>query len=532
MKSVLMLSIATVLSIFLLSFADIGAQHTSVSTGSLDWPSWGGPNGDFTVNDAGVLRPDRRYALQVVWKKQLGTGYSAIAVRNGLAVTMFSDGTHDYVIGLDAKDGSERWKYKIGPAYLGHYGSQSGPLSTPLLTDRVVIALSPRGSLFALDVDTGQKLWAVDLVTDHQAVAPFWGFTTSPVMHDNLLLVQTGGSKGNAISAFRPASGGLVWSAGSDTVNYQSPRVFRLGDREHLVFQGNHYLFGLAPETGEILWKFAHGGQSGASSTSGHPVAVGEGRYFVKNRGNGGLLIQVQADNETYGVEKVWQTRNIRSTYIYAVHHGGHLFGYNRQILTCIDAESGERSWRSREPGDGLPIVIDGHLVIMTKDGKLAIAQASGEGYTENARLKLFDDIVWSPASFANGRLYARSMSEIACVEIVPEIEASAPAVPLVGMVPDSRFAHFVEQVNRSADKKGLIDPFIAEQKTFPIVEGDSLVHFVYRGQADDVTVTSDLVGRRFDQPMHRIAGTDLFYYSSHLEPDARITYRYTLDLQ
>ena len=189
-----MLRIATFLSIFLLSVADIGAQHTSVSTGSLDWPSWGGPNGDFTVNDAGVLRLDRRYALQVVWKKQLGTGYSAIAVRNGLAVTMFSDNTHDYVIGLDAKDGSERWKYKIGPTYLGHYGSQNGPISTPLLTDRMVIALSPRGSLFALDVDTGQKLWVVGLVVDHQAVAPFLGFTSSPVMHNNLLLVRRGGS--------------------------------------------------------------------------------------------------------------------------------------------------------------------------------------------------------------------------------------------------------------------------------------------------------------------------------------------------
>ena len=31
---------------------------------------------------------------------------------------------------------------------------------------------------------------------------------------------------------------------------------------------------------------------------------------------------------------------------------------------------------------------------------------------------------------------------------------------------------------------------------------------------------------------MHRIEGTDFFYYTSQLDPDARITYHYTVDLQ
>ncbi len=513
-------------------FTDAGAQRGSVPGGTMDWPGWGGPNGNFAVNDAGVLRPGQPYALAVVWKKRLGTGYSAVSVRGGLAVTMFSDGAFDYVIGLDAEDGFERWRHRIGPSYLGHYGSQSGPLSTPLLTDHKVIAVGPRGSLFALDADTGRKLWAVDLVEEFQAVAPFWGFTSSPRMYGNLLVVQTGGSKENAISAFNPESGDVVWSACSDTVNYQSSGTFRLDDREQIVFHGNRYLFGLAPETGETLWTFDHGGQSNAAASSGHPVEVGEGRYFVKNRGNGGLLFRVRADSGTYAAEEVWSTRHIRSTYIYAVTHDGHLFGYNRRILTCVDAEAGARAWRSREPGDGLPIVVDGHLVIITKDGKLAIARASGEGYNESARLELFDDIVWAPASFANGRFYARSMSEVACVDIVPETVAPDPAAPVVGMAPDSRFAHFVEKVNRATDKKRLIDRFISEQETFPVIEGDSLVHFVYRGDADGVALTGDLVGRRFDRLMHQIDGTDLFYYSSHLEPDARITYKYNLNLQ
>lgn len=385
---------------------------------------------------------------------------------------------------MNAEDGSERWKYQIGPAYLGHYGSQSGPLSTPDLTDDKVFALSAQGSLFALDANTGQKLWDVDLVADHQAIIPFWVFTPSLIMHDNRLIVQTGGANGNAVSAFNPASGDLIWSAISDSVNYQSPCLFKFDGRDHLVFLGNTYLSGLSPETGEVLWQFARGGQTSAGNTSGHPIEVGEGRYFVKN---GGMLVRIGVDNETYAVEEVWRTRHIRRTYLYSVVNEGYLFGYNGQILTCVDANNGERVWRSREPGDGLPLVLHGHLVIMTKAGKLAIAQASGEGYNESARLDLFDDIVWAPASFANGKLYARSMSEIACVEIVPRAEVAESADPMAGIVPDSHFAKFVEKVNGAADKKALIDAFISEQESFPVLEGDDLVHFVYRGEADEV---------------------------------------------
>ena len=492
----------------------------------------GGPDRSFTVRDAGLLQPDRSYALNVVWKKPLGSGYSGISVRDGLVATMFSDGASDYVVGLNADEGSERWRHRIGPAYLGHYGSQSGPVSTPLLTEGKVVALSPRGSLMALDAQSGQQIWAVDLVKDHHGVVPFWGYTTSPLAYRNLLIVQTGGAEQNAISAFDSRSGSLVWAACSDTVDYQSPSIFRLDGQDHLVFHGNRHLIGLNPETGDVLWEFAHGGQSSASSTSGHPVEIAEGRYFVKNRGNGGVLLNVSRENGAFTAEEVWRTRHIRGTYIYPVYHDGYLYGYSGPILTCVDAATGEMAWRSRQPGDGLPAVIDGHLIIVTKSGKLAIAPTSSEGYNETAGIELFDDIVWSPISYANGRIFARSMSEIACVEIVPRTEDADETESVAGVVPESRFAKAIRRIGQAPDKASLVDQLLAEQKAFPIIECDSLVHFVYRGEADDVTMTGDHVGRRFDQPMHRVDGTDLFYYSSYIEPDARITYRYTVDIQ
>jgi len=48
---------------------------------------------------------------------------------------MYSDGTNDYLIALDPTDRASKWRHILGPAYLGHWGSQNGPLSTPLITN-------------------------------------------------------------------------------------------------------------------------------------------------------------------------------------------------------------------------------------------------------------------------------------------------------------------------------------------------------------------------------------------------------------
>ncbi len=514
-----------------LAATSLAVLLTSTICGASNWASSGGPNGDFTVHDAGTLSPDRSYDLRVVWRKPLGSGYSAISVVDDLAVTAYSDGELDYVVAFDSETGDTRWRHTIGPAYLGHYGSQNGPLSTPLLTAGRVVALGPRGRLFALHLQTGEPIWEVDLVASHGAISPFWGFTSSPRLHLDRILVQTGGQNEEAIAAFDLASGRHLWSTLSDSVGYQSPAIDRLGDRDQVLFHGNGILSGLDPTSGEVLWSFNHGGQTGAGATSGHPIRTGDGRYFIKN-GPGGVTVDVlPAEAGSYSVEEVWRSTHIRSTYIYPIHHAGLLYGYNRRILTAVDANTGERVWRSREPGDGLPLVLDGHLVVLTKEGRLSIAPANDQGYSESASLQLFEDIVWTPASFANGKLYARSMGEIACVEIVPHTSSVVQASAIDGIVPGSRFAEFIAELEADPEKMVRTDRFLGAQETFPIIEGDSLAHFVYRGPGDVVTMTGDHVGRRIEKPLHRVPGTDLHHYSIHLEPDARITYHFTRNL-
>ena len=200
-----------------------------------EWPGWRGPNHDGTSLEEEVFSGEGS-GLKVAWKRQLGSGYSAVSVAGGRVVTMFSDGEADILIALSAATGEELWRHRIDATFPGRDGAVDGPTSTPLVDGDRVYALGPRGQLLAVDAQTGEIFWQTHLVDDHGGALPHWGFTTSPLAVGDLLIVATGGSRNNAVTAFDKVTGARVWWGGDDTVSYQSPVMAQLGDRPLLLY--------------------------------------------------------------------------------------------------------------------------------------------------------------------------------------------------------------------------------------------------------------------------------------------------------
>ena len=197
-----------------------------------------------------------------------------------------------------------------------------------------------------------------------------------------------------------------------------------------------------------------------------------------------------------------------------------------------MDAATGEAVWRSREPGDGFIVLVDGHLVIATKKGGVHVIEATPERYHEVASLPLFDDLTWTEPSIAGGSVYVRSLSELVRVD-VRRGKATAARTEEAGRL-GSFFPAFLAKIEAAPDpaKEKLIDRFLASQSAFPIVEDDGVVHFVYRGTGSDLAVAGDMIGARQERSMTRVEGTDLFYHSMRLEPDARANYLFLRDYQ
>ncbi len=489
------------------------------------WPRYRGAGFDGISRTNGLF--EKGYGLKIAWKKGLGPGYSSISLASWVAVTMFSDGSDDFAIALDASNGAEQWRYRIAETHRGDGGSDDGPLSTPTIDGHHVFGLGPNGHLFALDLKTGAEIWALNLVEALRAVKPLHGFATSPVVAGNALLVQTGSERG-AVSAFEKHTGRHLWSSGSLAVHYQSPILAELLGREQLICGGDKKLIGLDPASGKLLWEYEHAG--GRQDYS--PVMVGEDAFFVRNHHLSSVLIRVFRHGEDYDLKEAWKSRDFKRSNNDAVYYRGHIYGFSGAFLSCVDAKTGQLKWKSRPPGEGFMILLDDHLAVITTVGTLHLIEATHEGYREKASTRVFDSKGWNPPSYANGKIYVRNHASIAAVEVGRNL-AHTLAVKREphGILSGTRLAARVAEIEKAADKKSSVDAFMASQTSFPIIEG-RVAHVIYRGEADDIAISGDHLPMRVTRPMNRVAGTDLHYYSLELADDAHIAYQIVVDFE
>ncbi len=101
-------------------------------------------------------------------------------------------------------------------------------------------------------------------------------------------------------------------------------------------------------------------------------------------------------------------------------------------------------------------------------------------------------------------------------------------------VVPGARnFDDFRKQVAAAPDslKPALVDRFMEDVPSFPLVEGDSTVHFLFRGNAHRITIPGDANNwNPAGFPMTRLPGTDLWYYTAVFPSDARLDYKFVLN--
>ncbi len=94
-------------------------------------------------------------------------------------------------------------------------------------------------------------------------------------------------------------------------------------------------------------------------------------------------------------------------------------------------------------------------------------------------------------------------------------------------------FNDFLRRVNiaPAAERPAIVDSLMNAIPSFPFIEGKTLVHFIYRGNASGVTVPGDANG--WDGaafPMAKIGGTDFWYVTKVFESDARLDYKFVLN--
>ncbi len=101
-----------------------------------------------------------------------------------------------------------------------------------------------------------------------------------------------------------------------------------------------------------------------------------------------------------------------------SVLHNGYIYGLDEGILSCLDVNTGERKWKEGRFGYGQVLLADGHLIVTSDQGELALIKATPEKYTEVARFEALKGQTWNYPAIADGRLLVRNSNEMAAYDI------------------------------------------------------------------------------------------------------------------
>jgi enterochelin esterase-like enzyme len=174
---------------------------------------------------------------------------------------------------------------------------------------------------------------------------------------------------------------------------------------------------------------------------------------------------------------------------------------------------------------------VDGLLAIATRDGELLLVDPSPEEYREVARVPALEDGNYAVPTFADGIFLVRNLKQMAAIRVDASV---APEVAVADTTDRLRgeFGKWITSVERmpEAKRQAAVDTRFAEIASTPLIEKDGLVHLVWKGKADDVGVTGDVVANNQELSLHELAGTDLFFRSFELDPKGQYAYSMIVD--
>lgn len=400
---------------FILLFLNTVLLATAGPVESSDWAQWRGPKQDGISTERGILTAWPEDGPKVIWRAKAGQGYSGMSIREGRLFTQYADSTHENLVCLDSASGAEQWRVQIDSLYTNKFGN--GSRSTPTIDGGVVYALSPYGKLFAVNAADGKLVWTVNLIETYQGRVPDWGVSTSPVVNGEQLIVNNCGSGGFGVIALKKTTGELIWKSESPSDSYSTPLIVSIaGIEQALVFKADA-LISLSTKDGSRLWEYPWISNMGQSNAT--PVFIEPDKVFISSYSDGiSALLQVIADEGQFIASNFWQYNKMWNHHSTSVFIDGHIYGFHRDVLKCLDVRTHEEKWVKRGFGHGTLVFADGHFFVQGEKGQLALIEASPSGYVEKAITRVLGEKCWTVPTLVDGFLYVRDEASIVCLDV------------------------------------------------------------------------------------------------------------------
>jgi outer membrane protein assembly factor BamB len=408
---------------FIIAFL-VGTEHASSQ--DINWTQFRGSNLDGIAASENV--PLKWNESNIKWKTQIhDNGYSSPVIYDNQiwVTTAKADGKELYAVCINFQTGEIIYDIKVftpgeveGKHSLNTYASP-----TPCIEKGFVYVHYGSMGTACINTSNGSIVWKRDDFKCKHVQGP----ASSPVIYKNLLILHFEGVDVRYIVALDKSNGKLIWRSDRPAEPYKSlteigrkayitPIIINVKGRDMLISNGSAVCIAYNPGSGKEIWRVVNGAESTiAMPFTEKGIVYWYTGYMVADDGtNFTELLAVNPDGkgDITGTNLLWKKRDelSRNQCLTPVVKDGLIYSVNtRNILMCIDAETGKEVWSAHVTSnyDASPIYADGNIWFFSVKGE-AMAVKAGPKFEIVARNQM-DSGIWATPAFLRNSIILRT---------------------------------------------------------------------------------------------------------------------------
>jgi outer membrane protein assembly factor BamB len=383
----------------------------SAETGA-SWPGFRGPNRDGIVQGVRIKTDWSASPPVEMWRQPIGPAWSSFAVRGDLLYTQEQRGNDEVVACYNLTTGKLVWRHRDA-ARFWESNAGAGPRATPTLSNGRAYTLGATGILSVLDANNGAVVWSRNAAADTNVKVPGWGFSSSPLVVGDVVIVATAGT----LAAYDIAKGNLRWVGPDDRSGYSSPHLITVNGVQQVLLLNGAGAISVAPADGKVLWQ--HPLPSGTRILQ--PAMTADGDVLLHD-GDGSDMrrIKVAQSPEGWTVEERWVAEGLHLYFNDFVVHKGYAFGFDGNNLACIDLKDGNHKWKGERYGNGQLVLLADQdlLLVLSEEGQMVLVGATPDQFTELARFPAIEGKTWNHPVLVGDVLLVRNSQEMAAFRL------------------------------------------------------------------------------------------------------------------
>ncbi len=381
------------------------------------FPQFLGQHRNASVPDLSLAKDWETNSPALLWRKPIGESWSGFAISGPYAVTQEQSGEEELVSCYNLVSGELIWQESNSARYDNPLGGV-GPRATPAIDGDRVYTVGGLGFVACRELTTGAERFSFNLLESNEAPLPEWGVAGSPLIHDGLLILNAGGSDGRTLVAYDKLTGTEVWSGGDDKAHWSSPVAFEVhGETQFLIFNRGG-VSAHSPNDGSVLWTFPWKRSTGTPRVA-VPVQLPDNRFVVSSGyGAGASMFEIVRTESGYKAEEAWRTLHLKAKFNNFVYRDGYLYGLDDGMMTCIDTETGRRTWKKGRYGHGQLLLGDDWILVLAENGDALLLEPNPEEPVVLGSFPALEGKSWNPPALAGPYLLLRNHLEVACYRL------------------------------------------------------------------------------------------------------------------